>query len=115
MFWLIWPEAVVLRGSKYEARKNDSVPIVSGRVIDSRQFSGPGAVFGLVLAHVRSDYWWAPRDSEAYRTAEMFIEGGTCEHDGVIYDWKEHRDMIIGSLGMDVAGFVAAVKGGPRE
>lgn len=82
--------------------------------IDSTQFHGPGAILALVLAHVRWDYWHAPRSSMAFRTAEMFLDGGTCVHDGEAYDWGEHRDEIVGALGIDVGTFVKAVKMGRR-
>lgn len=83
--------------------------------VDTTQFRGEGAIFGLVLAFVRKDYWYAPADSVAFRTAKKFLDGGTCDHGGETYDWGEWRDIVIGSLGIEVAGFVSAVKSGRRE
>jgi hypothetical protein len=81
-------------------------------VIDTTQFTGPGAVFALILANVRHDYWHAKRGSKSFETAERFLEGGTCVHEGVVYDWKKHRDLIVGSLGIDVRAYVEMVKKG---
>lgn len=69
-------------------------------------------MFGLILAFVRWDYWYQPKGSNAFRSAEMFLDGATCEHNGQVYDWGEWRDLVIGSLGIDKQGFIEAVKRG---
>lgn len=83
--------------------------------VDTTQFTGPGAIFALVLAFVRWDYWYADEDSRAFQTAKMFLDGGTCMHDGEVYDWGEWRDIVIDSLGINKAAFIEAVKAGRRR
>lgn len=123
--------------------------------IDSENFRGDGAVFALVLAHARRAYWHAHGGSEAFRSAQMFVDGEKCKHwlcalcrneesgfrrylcDAVEltpmelkptkciacehplidhwqyeFDWAVHRDLIVGSLGLDVAEYVRLVKAG---
>lgn len=82
-------------------------------------FHGEGAIMSLILAHVRCDYWYAPRDSMAFKTAEKFLKGGTCRHatkDGGMneYDWTGWRNDVVGSLNIDLPSFVAEVMAGPK-
>ena len=60
-------------------------------MIDTTQFDGPGAVFGLVLAYVTDDYWYAPSHTLAHITAEQFVEGGECQHIECLDCPKGHR------------------------
>ena len=126
-------------------------------MIETSEFRGAGAIFGLVLAGVRDDYWNAAEESHAFRTAKLFLDGEKCTHwicalcdhrdesgwerkwckvphaffdawapsnpcmfcghelSGHVeyeFDWGAWRDIVIGSLGMEVRGFVKAVKTG---
>jgi hypothetical protein len=125
------------------ARRRAEHVCAARRHVDSSQFTGPGAIMGMILAWVRHDYWNAPEGSAAFRTARAFLDGETCTHvecgeckrkcGGEFgrtrcrtcghhakshlvaeYDWGQWRDEVIGSLGMNVEGFVNCVREGRR-
>lgn len=91
--------------------------------VDSTAFETATAFLdGERCEHVQCPTCNAHCDSAAYeamRYAGDQVEQWPCqcghllrEHWLIEYDWKEYRDMMIGSLGMNVPGFVAAVKAG---